>query len=231
MPTIQERIKERRTALNLTLLEIAEQLNVKEATVQRYESGEIKNIKHETIVALAKILKCSPQYLMGWSNNVNDTVTPVNSDNIYMRPVYNSAAAGFNVLAQDTIVDYIPTFISVPSEQELYIWVNVVGESMSPKIDEGDTLLIKRQERGKREESCLRRYLDRTAIVQSVLSPASVRGCRSAADQSYGSGKKSIEGYKLSLPKRFLVGTDLCIFFIRRGYILLFFYLCIMQYY
>ena len=146
MPTIQERIKERRTALNLTLLEIAEQLNVKEATVQRYESGEIKNIKHETIVALAKILKCSPQYLMGWSNNVNDTVTPVNSDNIYMRPVYNSAAAGFNVLAQDTIVDYIPTFISVPSEQELYIWVNVVGESMSPKIDEGDTLLIKRQE-------------------------------------------------------------------------------------
>ena len=66
--TIQERIKERRTALGLTLLEIAELLNVKEATVQRYESGEIKNIKHETIVALAEILKCSPSYLMGWED-------------------------------------------------------------------------------------------------------------------------------------------------------------------
>lgn len=64
MPTIQERIKERRSALNLTLLEIANALNVKEATVQRYESGEIKNIKHETIVELARILKCSPQYLL-----------------------------------------------------------------------------------------------------------------------------------------------------------------------
>lgn len=72
MATLQKRIKERRTTLGLTLLEIAEQLNVKEATVQRYESGEIKNIKHETIVELAKILKCSPQYLMGWTEQIND---------------------------------------------------------------------------------------------------------------------------------------------------------------
>lgn len=72
MQTIQERIKERRSALGLTLLEIAEALGVKEATVQRYESGEIKNIKHETIVALAEILCCSPQYLMGWTDSVID---------------------------------------------------------------------------------------------------------------------------------------------------------------
>lgn len=77
MPTIGDRIKERRNALGLTLLEIAEQLNVKEATVQRYESGEIKNIKHETIVNLAEILKCSPSYLMGW-----DDTPPTTEDTI-----------------------------------------------------------------------------------------------------------------------------------------------------
>ena len=70
MATLQERIKERRNTLGLTLLEIANLLNVKEATVQRYESGEIKNIKHDTIVELASILKCSPQYLMGWTDVV-----------------------------------------------------------------------------------------------------------------------------------------------------------------
>ena len=70
MATLQERIKERRNALGLTLLEIADLLNVKEATVQRYESGEIKNIKHDTIVELASILKCSPQYLMGCTDVV-----------------------------------------------------------------------------------------------------------------------------------------------------------------
>lgn len=70
MSTLQNRIKERRLSLNLTLLDVAEQLGVREATVQRYESGEIKNIKHETIVQLAKILDCSPSYLMGWEDSL-----------------------------------------------------------------------------------------------------------------------------------------------------------------
>lgn len=73
MPTIQERLKERRLALNLTLLDVAERLGVREATVQRYESGEIKNIKHDTIGKLAAILECSPSYLMGWQEEDCDT--------------------------------------------------------------------------------------------------------------------------------------------------------------
>lgn len=70
MGILNERIKERRLSLGLTLLEVAELLGVKEATAQRYESGEIKNIKHETIVSLSKILSCSPAFLMGWQDNV-----------------------------------------------------------------------------------------------------------------------------------------------------------------
>lgn len=66
MAILNERIKERRLSLNLTLLEVAEFLGVKEATAQRYESGDIKNIKHETIVCLAELFNCSPAYLMGW---------------------------------------------------------------------------------------------------------------------------------------------------------------------
>lgn len=66
---INERIKEMRTLRNLTLLEVAEQLGVKEATMQRYESGSIKNIKYETITKLSEIFDCSPVYLMGWSND------------------------------------------------------------------------------------------------------------------------------------------------------------------
>lgn len=71
MSTLNKRIKERRQQLGLTLLQIANSLGVKEATVQRYESGEIKNIKHETIYELAKILQCTPSYLMGWDENTS----------------------------------------------------------------------------------------------------------------------------------------------------------------
>lgn len=54
--------------LYLTLSKVAEVLGVKQATAQRYESGDIKNIKHDTIIALSKLLKCTPTYLMEWED-------------------------------------------------------------------------------------------------------------------------------------------------------------------
>lgn len=71
MAILNDRIKERRTELGLTLFQVADLLGVREATAQRYESGEIKNIKHEIIVNLAEILHCSPAYLMGWEDKNN----------------------------------------------------------------------------------------------------------------------------------------------------------------
>lgn len=66
MAKIHARIKERREAIGLTLAQLAEIAGVKEATAQRWESGNIKTIKYETVEILADALKCTPQYLMGW---------------------------------------------------------------------------------------------------------------------------------------------------------------------
>ena len=66
MSVIHDRIKERRLALGMTLATLAELTGVKEATAQRWESGNIKTIKYDTIEKLAEILHCTPQYLMGW---------------------------------------------------------------------------------------------------------------------------------------------------------------------
>lgn len=75
MSILQKRIKEQRLKQNKTLLEVAEYVGVKEATLQRYESGEIKNIPHDKITAIAEYLNCSPSYLMGWSNDIKDEST------------------------------------------------------------------------------------------------------------------------------------------------------------
>lgn len=63
---MNEKIKSRREDLGLTLQVVGDYLGVTKATVQRYESGEIKNLKLETIEKLAQILAISPAYLMGW---------------------------------------------------------------------------------------------------------------------------------------------------------------------
>lgn len=77
MATLQERIKERRIDCGMTLLQVANLLGIKEATVQRYESGDIKNIKHETIAQLANIFGCSPAYLMGWTDSLHEVVEKI----------------------------------------------------------------------------------------------------------------------------------------------------------
>lgn len=69
MGLLNERIKDMRIKHGYTLAYVAELLGIKEATMQRYESGEIKNIKHETISKLAEIYNCSPAYLMGWEKS------------------------------------------------------------------------------------------------------------------------------------------------------------------
>lgn len=79
MGTLNDRIKEMRTKNGFTLAYVAELLGIKEATMQRYESGEIKNIKHETIVKLAEIFNCSPSYLMGWEDS-SDSYEPTYED-------------------------------------------------------------------------------------------------------------------------------------------------------
>ncbi len=59
-------LRKRRKELGLTLAEIADKMGVSEATVQRWESGNIKNMRQERISKLAEILCVTPAYLMGW---------------------------------------------------------------------------------------------------------------------------------------------------------------------
>lgn len=63
---ISETIRKRRDELDLTLLDIAKKVGVSEATIQRYESGKIKNIRQDKIVKLAAVLKLTPAELLGW---------------------------------------------------------------------------------------------------------------------------------------------------------------------
>jgi transcriptional regulator with XRE-family HTH domain len=64
-----ERIRKKRLEKGYTLLQIAEKLNVSEATAQRYESGNIKNVPYEHMCTYAEMLNCTPSYLTGWTDD------------------------------------------------------------------------------------------------------------------------------------------------------------------
>lgn len=53
---IKDLIKRRRIELGMTMKELGDAVGVSEATISRYESGQIANMKRTTIIALSKVL-------------------------------------------------------------------------------------------------------------------------------------------------------------------------------
>lgn len=161
-------IHDRRTLLGLTLEEVGNIVGVSKSTVKKWESGDISNMRRDKIALLAQALQISPVALITGDIDSQSEITLLSPTNVYMRPIYDSAAAGFNVLAQDTIIGYAPTYISTSSEQEKYIWVNVVGDSMSPLIDDGSRILLKKQESVDSGQIAVALIDDEEAVVKKV---------------------------------------------------------------
>ena len=63
---IKEIIKTGRMELGLTLEDIAKKVGVSKPTVQRWESGDIENMRRDKIAKLAETLKMQPTELLGW---------------------------------------------------------------------------------------------------------------------------------------------------------------------
>ncbi|WP_337953990.1 helix-turn-helix domain-containing protein [Phascolarctobacterium succinatutens] len=60
---IKDIIKQKRLECGYTMKELAERVGVSEATVSRWESGNLATMKHTKIMLLAKALKISPAML------------------------------------------------------------------------------------------------------------------------------------------------------------------------
>lgn len=63
---INDRIKARRKQLELDVDFIVGQLGISRATYYRYESKDIEKLPVSILVPLAKVLRVTPAYLMGW---------------------------------------------------------------------------------------------------------------------------------------------------------------------
>ena len=70
---IGQRIKTRRVQLGLSVDEVASLIEKNRATVYRYESRDIEKFDISVLEPLAKALQTSPAYLMGWTEQTNNS--------------------------------------------------------------------------------------------------------------------------------------------------------------
>lgn len=64
---------------------------------------------------------------------------------MHLIPVFESVSAGFGAYACSDIVDYIPLFIDNPADVPDTICIKVKGDSMYPKIEDGDIVVVRKQ--------------------------------------------------------------------------------------
>lgn len=72
-------------------------------------------------------------------------LVPLSPNYIYSIPVVESVSAGFGVLAIDDVIDYMPLYITSSAEAEETICIKVKGDSMYPKIENGDIIQVHKQ--------------------------------------------------------------------------------------
>lgn len=135
---VGERIKSSRKRRGLTLKEVADYIGRTEATVQRYESGNIKNMDNEILYNIAKILRVQPQYLMGWTDVAE---LPLTATKI---PVLGSIALGYPITAEQNVDEYKQRISEDLPNGDLF-YLECKGNSMYPLIQNGALALCRVQ--------------------------------------------------------------------------------------
>lgn len=165
-------IKKRRRDLGLTLAQIAEKMGVSEATVQRWESGNIKTLRYEKISRLANILQVNPAALMGWEDTLPSNVVHLRP--MKKVPLVGQIACGTPILAEENIADYV----DVPGHIRADYALTCKGDSMANAgIRDGDIVYIRQQEEVENgqiaavlidDEATLKRFYHKGNTIQLI---------------------------------------------------------------
>ena len=131
------RIKSAREDLKLTKRELAKRIGVHESSINKYEKGLV-DIPLSKISELARVLKVTEAYLMGWEEK-----TPQPSQGLQI-PVLGTVAAGIPISAVEDILDYEEIPSSWQSQGEFFA-LKIKGDSMEPRMESGDVVIVKQQ--------------------------------------------------------------------------------------
>lgn len=142
-----ERLKYCRLKDNQTLEQIGTLVGVHKTTVMRWEKGETERIGLPTIQMLASYYNVNPAWLMGADvpmsrNELTNTDIPSHSG--VKIPVLGYVRAGVPMDAVEEILDYeeIPQEMARQGE---YFALSIKGDSMEPRIIEGDVVIVRKQ--------------------------------------------------------------------------------------
>lgn len=117
---LNDKLKARRIELKLTMAEVAKLVGVSEATISRWESGDISNMRRDKIALYAKALNTTPLFVMGIDNNISTNPYKDQQPKVALTQRQNKIINLFSKLTdaqQDNIIGRAELFVE-QNEQE-----------------------------------------------------------------------------------------------------------------
>lgn len=139
MYNLAENIANLRIKKRYTQKELADRLGVSKGTITSYESG-VRTPPIEKLEEMAQ--EFGVDISLFFKPNVTDLDITSSSDTYSRIPIISHASAGKGIFGEEEILDFLelPSKISTKCDFATY----VVGNSMEPKISDGDIICIKR---------------------------------------------------------------------------------------
>lgn len=125
---------------------VALALNVSRGSVTNWKKGVIP--QDTTLKKIADYFGVSVEYFKGEPERAQAESETIALDqrNLRMVPLFQTVSAGFGAYASEDIQDYMPVYFHNPTEAAQTICIKVRGDSMYPKIEDGDIIQVHKQE-------------------------------------------------------------------------------------
>ena len=142
------KLKELRQDRNITQGKLAEKLGLSRSTIAMYETGGSEP-DLETLKDIASFFNVSVDYLMGREQKIDNNVAGVQMERQTVKiPVYGTIPAGVPIeMIEDS---YIEAYEDINADLlrggNTYFALRVKGDSMLPKFENGDILILKQTE-------------------------------------------------------------------------------------
>ena len=173
--SMSDKIKELRISQNLTLEQVGDVVGVGKSTVRKWETGMIANMRRDKIALLAQALHTTPEYLMGWSTDIE--VNNLFKIETKKFPLLGNIACGEPIFADQEFEAYVEAGANIRAD----FCLKAKGDSMiGARINYGDIVFIRKQDMVDDgeiaavlidDEATLKRvYYDREAGVLSLFA-------------------------------------------------------------
>lgn len=115
------------------------------AIATKWKNGAVP--RDTTLKKIADYFGVSVDYLQGKekASDVKSNASFLDTNGVHMIPVYESASAGFGTMADNYIIEYMPLYVPNAHEAAETLCIKVQGDSMSPRIENGDVIQVHKQ--------------------------------------------------------------------------------------